>query len=370
MPPQTAEEVAVPRIDWGLSRRGLLSAPAIILAARRAAAAEPLKAAFVYVAPIGDAGWSYQHELGRRGLAAVFGDAIRTSFVENVAEGDASEHVIRKLAADGNTLIFTTSFGYMNPTLKIATQFPDHTFEHATGYKRAVNMATYSARFYEGRYVAGIIAGRMSRSGMLGCVAAFPIPEVVQGINAFILGAGSVNAKAQLKIAWTNAWFAPAAERAAAAALIAAGADLLTHHTDSTAVTQACEEKSVWSIGYHSDQSKYGPKTSLTAVTHVWTGYYLDRVKAVRDGGWKPTDTWNGMNTGMIKLAPYNAAVPEAVRAEADAQAALIAAGKLRPFQGPIADRGGNLRVAAGAGIADKDILEMKWFAEGVQAAT
>ena len=350
-----------------LRRRAVLLAPAAGLAVRPAAAAEPLRVAFVYVSPIGTAGWSYQHELGRRGVDAAFGDAVKTSYVENVAEGETAERVIRKLAADGNGLIFTTSFGYMNPTLKVATQFPKSRFEHATGYKRAANLATYSARFYEGRYVAGIIAGHMTKSGTLGCVAAFPIPEVVQGINAFILGARKVNAKAQLKIAWTSNWFDPAGEHAAAIALIAAGADLLTHHTDSTSVAETCEQKGVWSIGYHSDQSKIAPRTSLTSVTHVWTEYYPARVKAALDGSWKPVDTWGGMSAGMIKLAPVNAAVPEAVRAEADAATALIVAGRLKPFQGPIADQNGKPRVAGGAAIADKDILEMKWFSEGVQ---
>jgi simple sugar transport system substrate-binding protein len=351
-----------------LSRRSLLLAPAAAgLLAGRAEAAGPLKVAFVYVSPIGDAGWSYQHELGRRALDAALGAAVKTSFVENVEEGADSERVIRKLATDGNDLIFTTSFGYMNPTVKVAQQFPAKKFEHATGYKRAANLATYSARFYEGRYAAGVLAGRMSKTGVFGYVAAFPIPEVLQGINAFTLGARSVNPKATTKVVWTSSWFDPGKERAAADTLIAGGADVVTHHTDSTAVAQAAEEKGAFSIGYNSDQSKYGPKTCLTAVTHIWSEYYIARAQAAIAGTWKSGDVWGGVKQGMIRLAPYNAAVPDAVRKQVDDVLAGIAAGTVVPFAGAIKDQDGKPRVAAGAALADKDILEMKWFVEGVQ---
>lgn len=350
-----------------LRRRSLLAAPVAGLIAPAARAADPLRIAFVYVSPIGDAGWSYQHELGRRALDAAMGTAVKTSFVENVAEGADAERVIRQLAVDGNDLIFTTSFGYMNPTLKVAQQFPARKFEHATGYKRAKNLATYSARFYQGRYAAGVLAGRISKSGVFGYVAAFPIPEVLQGINAFTLGARSVNPKATTRVVWTSSWFDPGKERAAADTLIAGGADVVTHHTDSTAVAQAAEEKGVYSIGYNSDQHKYGPKTSLTACTHVWNDYYIGRAKAVLAGTWTSTDTWGGVKEGMEKLAPYNAVVPDSVRKEVDAVMAGIGAGTVNPFAGPIRDQDGKPRVAAGQAMADKDILEMKWFAEGVQ---
>ena len=349
-----------------LSRRSLLAAQTAWLPAA-ASAAGPLKVAFVYVSPIGDAGWTFQHELGRRAVDAALGAAVKTSFVENVEEGADAERVIRKLAADGNDMIFTTSFGYMNPTLKVAPQFPGKKFEHATGYKRAANVGTYSARFYEGRYATGIVAGRMSKSGIVGYVAAFPIPEVVQGINAFALGARSVNPKAQVRVVWTSSWFDPGKERAAADTLIAGGADLITQHTDSTAIAQAGEEKGVLTIAYNSDQSKYGPKTCLTAVTHDWAEYYIGRVKAAAAGTWVPGDVWGGFKAGMTKLAPYGPAVPEGVRKETEAAVAAIAAGTLKPFQGPISDQAGKVKVAAGQALADKDILEMKWFAEGVQ---
>ncbi len=351
-----------------LSRRSLLLAPAVGLVASPAlAVTAPLKVAFVYVSPVGDAGWTFQHELGRRALNAAMGAAVKTSFVENVEEGADAERVIRKLAADGNDLIFTTSFGYMNPTLKVAGSFPAKKFEHATGYKRSVNLATYSARFYEGRYAAGVLAGRMSKTGIFGYVAAFPIPEVLQGINAFTLGARSVNPKAVTKVVWTSSWFDPGKERAAADTLIAGGADVITHHTDSTAVAQAAEEKGVFSIGYNSDQSKYGPKTCLTAITHDWSAYYIRRVKAVLDGSWKSIDTWGGVKEGMTKLAPYNAAVSDAVRKEVDGVMAAIAAGTRKPFGGPIADQEGKVKIPAGQTMADKDIAEMKWFVDGVQ---
>ena len=348
--------------------RTSLLAPALgALAARGARADGPLRVAFVYVAPIGDAGWTFQHELGRRAMDKALGDKVSSSYVEDVAEGADAERVIRKLATDGNQLIFTTSFGYMNPTLKVAQQFPKIWFDHATGYKRAANVGTYSARFYEGRYLAGLIAGRMSKSGIGGYVAAFPIPEVVQGINAFTLGAQSVNPKFTTKVVWTSSWFDPGKERAAADTMIGQGADIVTHHTDSTAVVQAGEEKGVYSIAYNSDMSKYGPKTCLTAVTMIWDGYYIATAKAAVEGKWEPTDVWGGIKDGMIALAPLNSVVPVEAAKDVTAKQAQIATGLLKPFQGPIADQDGKERVAKGAALSDKEILEMKWFAAGVQ---
>jgi basic membrane protein A len=348
--------------------RASMAAPLVGgMAGQGAQAVTPLSIAFVYVSPIGDAGWTYQHELGRRALDKALAGQIKTSFVENVEEGADAERVIRQLATSGNELIYATSFGYMNPMVKVAGQFPKVKFEHATGYKRLPNLATYSARFYEGRYVAGIIAARMSKTGVFGYVAAFPIPEVVQGINAFLLGARSVNPRAQVKVVWTSSWFDPGKERAAADTLIAQGADLLTQHTDSTAVVQAGEEKGIYTVAYNSDMSKYGPKTCLTAVTMVWGGYYIARVKEALAGTWKSEDTWGGFKDGMIRMAPYNAVIPAEVKAEADAKIAAISAGTLKPFAGPIKDQSGKQVVAAGGSMSDKEILEMKWFADGVQ---
>ena len=346
---------------------GLATAPfAGLIPSARAAA--PLKVAFVYPSPIGDAGWAYQHDLGRKAMVAALGDKVTTTYVESVSEeGADAERVIRKFATDGSGLIFTISFGFMNPTVKVAAQFPKTTFEHCSGYKRAKNLATYSARFYEGRYLAGVVAGGVSKSGVIGYVAAFPIPEVVMGINATLLGARSVNPNATIKVVFISSWFDPGKERAAADTLISQGADLVTHHTDSTAVVQAGEEKGVPTISYNSDMSKYGPKTCLTGVTHVWDKYYIDRVNAVLNGTWKSMDTWGGVGQGMIALAPLNPAVPADARAKLDAATAKVADGSLKPFAGPIKDQNGAMKVAAGVNMADKDIEGMNWFADGVQ---
>ena len=350
-----------------LLRTSLLAPAIATLAPRAGMAADPMLVGFVYVGPIGDAGWTYQHELGRRAMDAALGDKIKSSYVENVAEGADAERVIRKMATDGNKLIFTTSFGYMNPTLKVAQHFPRTYFDQATGYKHAVNMGTYSARFYEGRYLSGMLAGHMSKSGVVGYVAAFPIPEVVQGINAFILGAQSINPKTTVKVVWTGSWFDPGKERAAADTLISQGADFITHHTDSTAVVQAGEEKGVFTVGYSSNMAKYGPKTCLTAVTMVWDGYYIDTAKAAVDGTWKSSDVWGGLKDGMIAMAPYNSVIPTAVLQDVAAKQSQIATGTLKPFAGPIKDQDGKTKVAAGTSLIDQEILEMHWLAEGVQ---
>lgn len=343
-----------------------LAMPALLTAGRRAMAAEPMPVAFVYPSPVGDAGWAFQHELGRRAVDQALGDAVKTSFVENVSEGADSERVIRKLATDGNKLIFTASFGFMNPTLKVAPGFAKTRFEHCTGYKRAANVATYSARFYEGRSLAGLVAGSMTKSKVLGYVAAFPIPEVLQGINAFTLAARSVDPGIVTKVVFTSSWFDPGKERAAADTLMAQGADVVTQHTDSTAVVQAGEEKGVTTIGYNSDLQRFGPKTCATSVTMDWNAYYIARVKAALDGSWQPTDIWGGIGAGMIKMAPLGPAVPAAARAAMEARQNEIAAGR-QVFTGPIKDQAGQVRVAAGAALADKDILTMNWLVEGVQ---
>jgi len=330
-------------------------------------AAEPLGVAFVYVSPIGDAGWTYQHDLGRKEMAAALGDKVKTSFVESVNEGADAERVIRELAQNGNKLIFTTSFGFMNPTLKVAKQFPNVVFEHATGYKRAKNVGTYSARFYQARYLTGIVAGKMTKSNTIGYVAAFPIPEVVQGIDAFTLGARSVNPKVEVKVIWTSSWFDPGKEREACDALVAQGADVLTHHTDSTAVVQAAEAKHVYAIAYNSDMAKYGPHAELTAATHSWGKFYTHVAETVLNGTWKSGDVWGGIKDGMVGLAPFNAAVPKEVVDLVEAKKAAIASGALDPFQGPIKSNDGALKVPAGKHMTDPEILALNWYVEGVQ---
>ncbi len=338
-----------------------------LLAAPAGMAAEPLKVGFVYVSPIGDAGWTYQHDIARKKMEAELGERVETRFVESVPEGAEAERVIRELAASGHGLVFTTSFGYMNPTIKVAKAFPDTIFEHATGYKRAPNVGTYVARFYEGRYLTGIVAGKMTRSNVAGYVAAFPIPEVIRGINAFTRGMRSVNPDAQVKVIWVNSWFDPGREREAADALIAQGADVITHHTDSTAPALAAEEKGVHVIGYHSDMSKYAPTAHLTASTHDWSEHYLRTARAVLDGSWASAAVWGGIREGMVKLAPFGAAVPDAVRELVLAQQRDIVSGALHPFAGPVRDQDGNERVAAGATMTDEAMLTMDYYVEGVQ---
>ncbi len=351
----------------GLAFATLAAAALSLWAHAGTRAAEPLKIAFVYVSPVGDAGWTYQHDLGRKEMEKALAGKVKTSFVESVNEGADAERVIRELAQAGNTLIFTTSFGFMNPTVKVAKQFPNVTFEHATGYKRDKNVGTYSARFYEARYLTGMVAGKMTKSNTLGYVAAFPIPEVVQGIDAFTLGARAVNPKVQVKVIWTSSWYDPGKEREAAEALVSQGADLLTHHTDSTAVVQAAEAKHIWAIGYHSDMAKYGPHAELTAATHHWGKYYTREAEAVLAGTWKSGDVWGGIKDGMVGLAPFNAAVPKDVVDLVEAKKAAIVGGSFHPFQGPIKDNEGKLRVAEGKHLGDAEILALAWYVEGVQ---
>ena len=343
-----------------------LGALALAGGATDALAQAKLKIGFVYVSPIGDAGWTYQHELGRRQLVKELGDKVETKFVESVPEGAEAERVIRELAASGHKLIFTTSFGYMNPTIKVAKLFPKTTFAHATGYKAAKNVSNYVARFYEGRYLTGLVAGAMTKSKTVGYVAAFPIPEVVRGINAFTIGLRTVQPDAQVKVIWVNSWFDPGRERQAADTLIAQGADVVTHHTDSTAPTIAAQEAGVWSIGYHSDMAKYGPKAHLTAATHLWGDYYVAVTKAVLAGNWKSDSVWGGLKDGMIALAPLNPAVPADVAARVAGQEKAMRAGSFHPFQGPVRDQSGKVRIPAGSVMSDADLSRMDYYVEGV----
>jgi simple sugar transport system substrate-binding protein len=332
-----------------------------------ALAQAPLKIGFVYVSPVGDAGWTFQHDQGRKQMEQALGAKVTTKFVESVPEGADAERVIRELAASGHGLIFTTSFGYMNPTIKVASSFPKVHFEHATGYKTAKNVGIYNARFYEGRYLAGVIAGGMTKSNTLGYVGAFPIPEVLQGMNAFIRGARSVNPKAEMRVIWVNSWYDPGREREAAMTLISQGADVVTHHTDSTAAVQAAEEKGVYAVGYHSDMSKYGPKAHLTAVTHHWGDHYIRMAQDTLAGKAQPSNLWGGMKEGMIKLAPISNAVPADVKAKVDQLGKDIVAGKFHPFTGPVKDQSGKERVAAGKVMTDKELGTMDFYVEGIQ---
>ncbi len=332
-----------------------------------AVAADKLKVGFVYVSPVGDAGWTYQHNLGRLAMEKNLGDKVESKFIESVPEGQEAERVIRDLAKSGYDLIFTTSFGYMNPTLKVAKMFPNKYFEHSTGYKTAKNVGTYMCRFYEGRYLAGIVAGKMTKSNTLGYIAAFPIPEVIRGINAYTLGAKSVNPDIQVKVIWVNSWFDPGKEREAAEALIAQGADVVTHHTDSTAPVLTAEEKGVYAIAYHSDMSKYGPKAQLAAVTHNYGDLYTRIARSVLDKTWKSEAIWNGIKEGAIKLVGVNSVVPKDVVDLVEKTRQGIADGSVHPFQGPVKDQSGKVVVEAGKSLTDKDLLGMNYYVEGVQ---
>ena len=331
------------------------------------ARAEHLKAAWVYVGPVSDHGYSFQHDLGRKAAEAAFGYKLQTTFVESVPEGADVERVINQLAKDGNKLIFSTSFGFMNPTLKVAQRFPDVKFEHATGYKRADNVSTYSARFYEARTVLGTIAGKMTKSGVIGYVASIPIPEVVSGINAFTIALRKVRPDAQVKVIYVNSWYDPGKEAAAAKALIDQGADVIAQHTDSPAPVQTAEERGVWCFGQSSDMTRFGPKHHLTGVIENWNEYTVAEVKAVLDGTWKSHDTWGGLASGMVKLAPFNPAMPKDVVEAADKVRDDIIAGKLNPFAGPIKDQSGKEILAAGKSFSDGEILGMNFYVEGVQ---
>lgn len=350
--------------------RGIVSALLVaagLLAGAVSAQQGPLKIGFVYVGPVGDHGWTYRHNEGRLAIEKALGNSVETTYVESVQEGVDAERVIRELAASGHGLIFTTSFGFMNPTIKVAKQFPAVRFEHATGYKRADNVSTYMARFYEGRYVAGTMAGRVSKSNIIGYVASFPIPEVVRGINATTLAARKVNPDIEVKVVWINSWFDPGKERDAAKVLIDQGADVILQHTDSPAPLQMAEARGVWGVGQASDMARFAPKAQLTAIVDNWDGYYIDRAKAVIEGTWASQDVWGGFDSGMVEMAPYNEALPEAVVAEAEALRKAILAGSLHPFHGPIRNQAGETVVAEGATMTDAALLRMDWYVEGVQ---
>ncbi|OWW20454.1 BMP family ABC transporter substrate-binding protein [Noviherbaspirillum denitrificans] len=346
--------------------RAALAAIAVLPVMAFAADPAPLNVGFVYVSPIGEAGWTFQHDMGRKQMEQALGNKVKTRFVESVPEGADAERVIRDLAQQGNKLIFTTSFGYMNPTLKVAKQFPDVKFVHLTGYKTAPNVATANARFYEARYLAGVLAGKMTKSNVAGYVGAFPIPEVLQGINAFTRGMRSVNPKAEVRVIWVNSWFDPGKERDAAITLMGQGADVVTHHTDSHAAVQAAEEKGKFAVAYHSDMKKFGPKAQLAAVTHHWGDYYTKAAQQVIDGKWKTSSTWGGIKDGFVKLEAINASVPEDVKKLVAAAEKDIVAGKITPFDAPVKDNEGKVRLDKGA-LNDDALNKMDYYVEGVQ---
>jgi basic membrane protein A len=331
------------------------------------AAAKELQVGFVYVSPVGDAGWSFAHDKGRLVIEEM--DGVTTSFVEAVAEGPDSERVMLNMARKGYDLIFATSFGYMDPMLKVAKQFPDTVFMHCSGFKTADNMGTYFGRMYQARYLSGMVAGAMSKSNTLGYVAAFPIPEVIRGINAFTLGARAVNPEATVRVVWTKTWYDPATEKEAAKSLLDVGADVIAQHQDSPGPQEAAQEKGVYSIGYNSDMTQFAPKAHLTAPIWNWGPFYVETVKQVMDGSWQSASVWPGLAEGIVDLAPISDVVPQEVRDQVMAKKEAIIAGE-EVFTGPINDQSGAEKVAAGTAMTDEELLGMTWFVQGVIGTT
>ena len=330
------------------------------------AAKEPMKVAFVYVSPANEEGWSSQHDIARQYVEKKFGDKIKVTWIENVPENADAERVIRDLAQQGNKMIFATSFGYMNGVMKVAKEFPNVYFEHATGYKTDKNVKNYTARFYEARYLAGKLAGATTKSNVLGYVAALPIPEVFQGINAYTLGAKSVNPNIQVRVVWTSAWYDPGKEADATKSLIGQGADVITHHTNSTAVASTCEEAKVPVISYHSAMHKAAPKMLKAGVVHRWEEYYSSEIQAVLDGKWNNTPVWGGANVHMIELADMTADAPKAVADDIKAVYAKMEKGEFNPFTGPIVSNEGKEMIAKGKVASDADLQSMMYYVEGV----
>lgn len=329
--------------------------------------AEALKVAFIYVGPVGDAGWTYAHDAARKQVEAQYGEKVKTTFVENVPESAAdAERVIRDLASQGNKLIFGTTFGYMEAMVKVAKDFPDVKFEHATGFKTAANLAQYDVRTYEGAYLAGVAAGKLSKSGKLGVVASVPIPEVLRNINSFTLGARSVNPNATTKVVWVNKWFDPGKEREAATTLIGQGVDVLMQNTDSAAVVQTAEEKGVLAFGWDSDMTKFGPKAHVAASTIDWSVYYNKRVGEVLEGKWKSDTTWWGLKENMIDLKAFNATLSDEVKKLIAERRQGVIDGTAPIWKGPIKDNTGKEVLGKDAVADDKFLHEVKFYVEGV----
>ncbi len=346
-----------------------LSLAAVALAAALmsvpAGAADPLKVGFVYVGPVGDFGWTYQHDQGRQAIEEALGDKVETTFVESVSEGPDAARVIRQLAASGHDLVFTTSFGFMDSTIEVAKDFPDVMFEHATGFKRADNVATYSSRFYEGRHVLGTIAGHMTKTNKLGYIVSFPIPEVIRGINATVLAARAVNPEVTATIVWVSSWYDPGKEADAAKALINQGVDILMQHTDSPAAMQVAQTEGIHAFGQASDMVQFGPDAQLTSIVDNWAPYYVKRTKAALDGTWASQDSWGGFAADEVVMSEYRL-MPDDVKAAARKAEMDVRSGAVHPFTGPIYDRDGTLRIEAGRTATDQELLTMDWLVGGV----
>lgn len=328
--------------------------------------AEKLKVAFMYVGPVGDAGWTYAHDEGRKYLEKQL-PYVKSTFVESVPEGADSERVLTQLAEQGNKVIFATSFGYMDPTINVAKKYPDVVFMHCSGFKTDKNVGTYFGRIYQARYLSGIVAGKMTKSNKIGYVAAFPIPEVVRGINAFTQGVRSVNPNAKVKVVWTNTWYDPAAEKEAGKTLLDAGSDVVAQHQDTPGPMQAAEEKGKYGIGYNTDMSKYAPKAVLTSAVWNWGPFYVNTVKSIKEKTWKSEQYWGPMSDKIVDIAPFGPMVPDDVKKIVEDKKQLILSGKWDVFTGPVKDQSGTVKVAEGQKMTDQDMLSFDWFVEGVE---
>ena len=342
-------------------------ASAFALASFSAFAAEPVKVGFIYVGPIGDHGWTYRHDIGRQQVEEHFGDQVETIYLESVSEGPDTERAIRMMIQEGADIIFTTSFGFMDPTLRVAKENPDVYFEHATGFKRHDNMSTYGLRLYQARHVQGVIAGLMTKTNKICYVAAFPIPEVIREINTYYLGAKSVNPNVDIDIVWVNTWYDPGKESQAAEVMIADGCDMVAQHTDSPAPLQAAQKAGVLGFGQASDQIKFAPKAQLTATIDNWGPYYIKKVQQVIDGNWQVEDYFGHMNEGAVGMADFTNMPPE-VEAKAQEVKDAISNGEYFAFTGPLYDNTGTLQLKAGEIADDMHLNTMMYYVEGIDA--
>jgi simple sugar transport system substrate-binding protein len=347
--------------------KSILTSAIAAVALGTAAIAADIKVGFVYVGPVGDGGWTYEHDQGRKAVVAAFGDRVETIYQESVPEGADSERVMTQMALQGADLIFTTSFGYMDPTINVAKKFPNVKFEHATGYKRADNVSTYSARFYEGRAVQGHIAGKMTKTNKIGYIGSFPIPEVIRGINSAYIHAKKVNPDVEFNIVWAYTWFDPAKEADAANALIEQGCDVILQHTDSTAPQAAAEKAgNVITFGQASDMAEFGPLPRVSSIIDDWGPYYVARTQAVLDGTWTSMDTWDGIGPGMVKIGEISSAVPADLKAEAEALRDALGSGEYHAFTGPVNKQDGTAWLAAGETADDGTLAGMNFYVEGL----
>ena len=347
---------------------GMAAAVAIAGVSLHAYAADKLKVGFIYIGVPGDFGWTYQHELGRQEMMKALGDKVETTVLENVPESADAERALEQLARSGHKLIFATSFGFMEPVQKVAAKYPDVFFEHAVGFKRAKNVSTYFVRSHEADYVEGVIAAKTSKTGTLGFIATFPIPVVVAGINSFTLGAQSVNPNIKLKVVWTNSWFDPPKEADAAKTLIDQGADVLTQYTDSPSAVSIEEQRGAHGFALASDMIKFAPHAQLSSDIYNWGGYYTQRAKDALEGKWTSTDTWGGLDSGMLVMAPFTNMSEDAKKLATDT-VAMIKSGKLHPFKCPIVNQEGKTAECKGGDhLDDGQIRSMVWFVKGVDA--